>query len=330
MTNSFKILIVGCGELGSRHLQAVCSLSQVKEVVVVDPNPASLELGKNRLQDIADVSPETSFRWLASLNEVQADIDLCIVATLARRRGVLIEEIAEKVNVSRFLVEKIVSQSVLEYENLFRFVESKNLSVWVNCNTRGFDIHRYIKKKIQPGESIIFKSVGGNHGLANNGIHTSDLFLFYDGSEAIEPVAQAIDPILHSSKRGQGYFDLSGTLQGRTKKGNHFSLSFARDHVASEHISIVTKSYRCVVDHLMRWACENEGENAKAWKLIPFEGGIFVSQTTKKFATDILTKGSCELPTLKECYPAHQFILESLLPYFNQFLKKTDDICPVT
>ena len=330
MKKIFKILIVGCGELGSRHLQAVCNLPQVKEVMVVDLNSSSLELGKKRLQDITDVSPETSFRWLTSLNEVQSDVDLCIVATLARGRCHLIEEIAQKVNVKKFLVEKIVSQSVLEYENLLRFVESKNLSVWVNCNTRGFDIHRHIKKKIQPGESIIFKSIGGNHGLANNGIHTSDLFLFYDGSEMIESVAQAIDPVLHPSKRGKDYFDLSGTIQGRTKKGNHFSLSFARDHVASEHISIVTKSYRCVVDHLMRWACENEGENAKAWKPIPFEGDIFVSQTTKRFATDILTKGSCKLPTLRECYPAHQFILESLLPHFNQFLKKTDDVCPVT
>ena len=32
MNEKFKILIVGCGELGSRHLQAVATLPTVEEI----------------------------------------------------------------------------------------------------------------------------------------------------------------------------------------------------------------------------------------------------------------------------------------------------------
>ena len=39
-----RILIVGCGQLGGRHLQAVASLPSVREIDVVDPRPEGLEM----------------------------------------------------------------------------------------------------------------------------------------------------------------------------------------------------------------------------------------------------------------------------------------------
>ena len=50
--SGYRVLIVGCGEIGSRHLQAVASLPQVSEIEVVDPRPEALELGRERPQTI--------------------------------------------------------------------------------------------------------------------------------------------------------------------------------------------------------------------------------------------------------------------------------------
>jgi predicted dehydrogenase len=330
MKKSLRFLIVGCGELGSRHLQSISALPNVEEITVVDSNPASLALGKERVADVPNQTTGINFKWVSSLEEFEGSMDLCVVATLAGGRCSLIKEIFEKCDVSKMIVEKIVSQSVSEYEDLLRFVEKENYSVWVNCNTRGFPIHQHIKSQLNPDEPIIFTSVGGNHGLANNGIHVADIFLFHEGSGSIESVGSAIDPHLHASKRGSNYFDLSGTLQGKTKRGSHFSLSYAGDHYASEHITISTKSYRCIVDHIIGWACENEGDGSSEWKQIPFDRDIYVSHLTKKFVHDILTKGACELPTLQECFPAHRYILGTLNPYFNQLLGRESNLCPVT
>lgn len=326
----YRVLIVGCGQLGSRHLQAVASLPSVKEIEVVDPRPEALEIARRLLTEIPERQFPVSFRWISSVKEATKGGDLCIVATQAKGRGQVVQEVAEVLAYRSFLLEKIVTESVSEYENLLEFSKRKNLSVWINCKTRAYPISKWIKKRLKASEPILFNVLGGNHGLANNGIHEADLFVFFDGGNRLEGKGIHIDPILHSSKRGSHVFDLSGTMLGVTERGSQFTLSFANDHVGPDHISVVTKSYRCIVDHMHRWAFESDMELGGAWKMVPFEGNLMVSQMTKTFAIDILTKGSCELPTLEDCFPSHRFILGELQPHFNRLLKENNNYCPVT
>ncbi len=58
------VLIVGCGELGSRHLQAIASSRLVQEIEVIDPRPEALELGKRRLQQILEPQPGTPIYYI--------------------------------------------------------------------------------------------------------------------------------------------------------------------------------------------------------------------------------------------------------------------------
>lgn len=325
-----RVLIVGCGELGSRHLQAVATLPQVREIEVVDPRPEALAVGRQRLEEVSDRQPATSVRWSTSLTEATRGGDLCILATQAQGRCQLIREIAERLGYRHFLLEKLVGQSVQELEELLAFVNARGISAWVNFKTRAYPIHQRIKQRLDPDDPILFSAVGGNHGLANNGVHTADLFAFYDGATRIELVGASVDPVLHPSKRGPHVFDLSGTLQGATEKGSHFTLSYARDHVQSEQLAISTRRYRCLVDHMHRWAVESDPTTEGGWRPVPFEGNLQVSQMTKVFATDILTSGCCALPTLEESMVAHRFILGALQPAFSRLLERTVELCPVT
>ncbi|MBI3616055.1 MAG: Gfo/Idh/MocA family oxidoreductase [Candidatus Omnitrophica bacterium] len=331
MDRGFRVLIIGCGEIGSRHLQAVSCLSEVREIEVVDPRPEAIGIGKKRLQEMRRVqggSPKV--RWLSRLEEASPGGDLCIVATQARGRCQLVQETAQILGYSNFILEKIVGQSVQELEDLAQFCVNQDLSIWVNLKSRAYPIHQRIKKILKPDEPILFSTVGGNHGLANNGIHAADLFAFYDGSERIQEAASSIDPVLHPSKRGSGLFDLSGTLIGRTERGGRFVLSYAGDHLLSEQISITTRSYRCIVDHNERWAVESNAASGWIWRPAPVDGELLVSQMTREFALDILTQGRCALPTLRESLVAHRFILEAVKPHFNRLLGKEVALCPVT
>ena len=326
-----RVLIVGCGQLGSRHLQAVASLPQVAEIEVVDPQPEALALGRKRLQEIPDrPSSSATIHWLSSLDEAARGGDLCIVATQAQGRCQLVRTIAEQVGYSSFLLEKIVGQSIREIEELEAFLRARRCVAWVNFKTRAYPIHQRITQRLDPDEPILFTAVGGNHGLANNGVHTADLFAFYDHARHIEPVGACIDPVLHPSKRGNGLYDLSGTLQGSTEKGSHFTLSYASDHSQSEQIMITTKRYRAIVDHMQRWVVESDATTGWAWRPVPFEGDILVSAMTKAFAADILTSGRCLLPTLDESLVAHRFILSSLQTPFSRLLEREVELCPVT
>lgn len=324
-----RLLLVGCGNLGVRHLQAIACLPGVQEIEIIDSSTQALERAKQLLKEVV-VNPSICFRWLSSLNEATEKGDLCILATQAGNRFQLLQQISTQLAYRSFLIEKIVAQSVKEYKDMLSLTKLYNLSIWVNCKTRAYPIHKRIKKFLNPQSPIIFTSVGGNHGLANNGVHVADIFMFHDGSDAIRGTGVYIDPILHSSKRGSEIFDLSGTLQGVTSKGSQFSISFAKDHVLSDQTIIVSKDYRCIVDHMQRWAVESSPETNWLWKPIPFEGNLMVSEMTKAFASDILNYGHCDLPTLEDCFPAHSFILETLQPHFNKLMGKDLNYCPVT
>lgn len=327
---NFRVLIVGCGNLGGRHLQAVASLPQIREIEIIDPRPEALAKGREFLSEMPQRQSEVSFRWVTSPEDGTKEGDLCIVATQASGRCELILQAHELLGCRTFLIEKIVSQSVAEYERLLDYAKRHRLSIWVNCKSRAHPSHRRIKSRLKPDEPVVFSVVGGNHGLANNGVHATDLFAFYSQGKEIKSGGTFIDPVLHPSKRGKDVFDLSGTLHGYTENGGQFSLTFSGLYNGPVHFSISSPSYRAVVDDAMKWFFESSAESGWTWRQVPYEANLMVSNMTKGFVMDILSKRRCELPTLEECFPAHEFILNSLQPHFQKLLQKEIHCCPVT
>ncbi len=136
------VTIVGCGQLGSRHLQAVASLPEVGVIYGIDPRAESLQLAQGRLTEIADLNPQIKFSWYENLDTRAAGGDLCIVATQAEGRVQLIKEIAERLGYRKFLIEKVVAQSVAEYQDLMQYCAARGIEVWVNCKSRAYGIHQ--------------------------------------------------------------------------------------------------------------------------------------------------------------------------------------------
>ena len=328
--DDYLVLIVGCGQLGSRHLQAVSSIPNVREVEIVDPNPESLELGRQRLKEVINTEQSITFRWLTSLSEATPGGDISIVATQATGRCQLMQNIVNKLGYSVFIIEKLVGQSTDEVSDLINFGHNRGLKIWVNCPSRGYPIHQRIKGLLDPGQPIYFSVTGGNFGLANNGIHHADLFAFLDGSELIDPVSAFIDPVLHPSKRNNNLYDLSGALHATTRTNSRFSLTYSGEHANWEHIQIGTNNYRWLVDHLKQQLFESSYETDWRWERLEFEESILVSDLTKRFVTDILSSGSCDLPTLEESLISHKYILEELRPTFRALLDENLNLCPVT
>jgi predicted dehydrogenase len=325
-----RALLVGCGDLGSRHLQALAGLDLLEAIDVVDPRPEALALGRQRLEETPDRLPGVRVRWLDALEQAERAPQLCIVATQAEGRCRLAQTLISRMGARALLLEKIVGQSPGEVETLAAFAAEHGASAWVNFKTRAYPVHRRIKAKLDPADPVVLQAAGGNHGLANNGVHTADMFAFYDGAAAIELCDASIDPVLHASKRGASVFDLSGTLHGRSARGGHFLLTYDGTHRNSELLMIMTRGYRALVDHANRWAMESLAETGWTWEPLPFEGNLLVSAMTREFARDILTAGRCELPTVQESLVAHRFILTALQPVFAKLLSRDLALCPVT
>lgn len=325
---SKRILIVGCGQLGSRHLQAIASLKEIGEIHVIDPNSASLMLGQQRVQEISDLNKDIKFFWHKEFVRKAANGDLCIVATQAKERVKVVNNIVNYLGYRQLLVEKVVSQSIREYEQLLDLSKSKDVRIYVHCQTRGFEVFQYIKNKLDPGNPIVLTEVAGNHGLACNGIHFADLFVYLTGTKKIISRGSRIDQVLHSSKRGKDVFDLSGTLFGSADNGSDFILSYSDKHCHPDVVTITSSQHSFIVDCINQMVFESD--RGKQWEPISNKGSYMVSQTTKRHVSDILLRKESILPTLEECYPAHEYILSELLGTFNALLKTKNDYCPVT
>ena len=107
-------------------------------------------------------------------------------------------------------------------------------------------------------------------------------------------------------------------------------VSFSGHHKSHDHISIVSPSGRFIVDHFQKFAYESYPRTEWRWSKISIEENWMISNMSKAFVSDILDKGSCELPTLWQCFPSHKYILTELLPHFNCLLNVHNDYCPVT
>tara|TARA_B100000315_G_scaffold258428_1_gene310481 strand:- start:4106 stop:5143 length:1038 start_codon:yes stop_codon:yes gene_type:complete len=325
-----RVLVVGSGEIGTRHLQAVASLSEVSEIEVVDPRAASLQLGQERLAAISDLNPSCQIRWLTSIDEACFGGGLCIVATQAEGRYEIVRDVVKKLNYQSFLLEKVVTQSLTDYERLLALSEERHLNVWINCKTRAYPFHKRAIAKFDPQDPIQFFVNAGNHGLAVNGIHSIDLFTFYDRCSSLMSTSAYIDPTLHPSKRGNHVFDLSGILEARSEKGSRMVVSYAHDHLASDIYVVSSKQYRFVLDHTNRWAFESDAETGWVLRPVAFEGDLRISHMSKAFVSDILSKGVCDLPTLHDCYIAHEFMFSVLQPEFSVLMGQRLKQCPIT
>ena len=323
-----RALIVGCGDIGSRHLQAVAALPEISEIEVVELRPEAIDLAKARLAEVPQ-GAKRSVRWLSRVEDARPDGAICIVATQAKDRVSLIAQLTESLSYQAFLVEKIVAQSRTEYEELLELQRRRSLRIWVNCKTRAYPFHLKSREYFSADEPIQFSVFAGNHGLASNGLHSVDLFVFYDRCEFLTPAYTSVDDILHQSRRGSDVYDLSGTLVARSNKGSTIHLSFAAGHFAPPSYMVASSRFRFVLDQWDRLAFTSAGTDWK-WHAADFKDDLLISTMSKQFVAQILKESRCDLPTLAECRAAHVFVLDELLPHFGRLMGRRLDRCPVT
>ena len=113
-----NIIVIGCGNIGSRHIQALAKLQFNTHIEIVDPNLNSHKIAQLRLNEVSYDKQKHEFFWHTSISEIkQKNNDLVIIATTAMNRISILEQLL-LLNNLKFLIEKMVCQSVKEYEKI--------------------------------------------------------------------------------------------------------------------------------------------------------------------------------------------------------------------
>jgi hypothetical protein len=322
----YNIAIIGIGELGSRHLQGAKRAKVAMNLYAVDPNEASLALGKKRYNEIEENEYEKKIVYLNSITELPQILDVVIVATNSAVRCAIALELIKTKTIQNFLLEKFLFQSEHEYEIINTALKNNNINCLVNCCRRAFFGYQSIKEELAHGENLNFHASGSNWGIGCNAIHYIDLFAYLTNDMDIEYNTSALYPEIYLSKRN-GYIEFAGIITGKTKLNNLITLSSSLSQLIPTTI-LLQNSHTTVL------VCENNNSyvtiNNQLHTLEEKPLGIlYQSQLTGIIIEQILS-GTCQLTGFDESSKLHTQLLKPLLSFYNSISNLNTEKCPIT
>tara|TARA_B100000315_G_C14571743_1_gene585933 strand:+ start:897 stop:1901 length:1005 start_codon:yes stop_codon:yes gene_type:complete len=334
MSVSLDIAIIGAGQIGSRHLQALAKLKDTVRIQLVDTAPESLEIACKRFYDVYKGDSERiTLQQFNSIRDLESDQDLVIVATDARDRGDVIKELVRTKNVRFMILEKVLFQTEEEYYEIDCLLKDQNIPTWVNCVLRATDFYGDLRSTLSIDEPIRMVVEGVSWGLACNSIHFIDLFSFFTDCVDFQFTETALSEKIYDSRR-PGYKEFSGQLVGKNSQGHILILS-CRGGECGEGgeggaVSIQIDSGRkkhviaSYMDHAV-YKVITQGGEAETTVSLPMQ-----SQITHLLVNDIFKNGTCGLPVYADSMILHLSLIKVLLKQMSEVAGKEIIRCPIT
>lgn len=323
-----RIAVIGAGQLGSRHIQALALLPQPLSIHVIDPSEPSLAVAKARWESVAagrvaahELTLSTNYHALPK------ELDLCIVATGAGVRRVAIESTLRQARVRYLVLEKILFPVVEDYAKVGALLEETSTPTWVNCNMRMIPFFRDLKGISGTGP-VHYSVAGSRVRVASNLIHHIDFVNYLTGVEKFELDLSLMDDHLVESKR-KGYADWEGICTVKFADGSlHAHTSWGAGD-APIMLSIFSREMRFI---------HRSGEG-KSW-ISTLAGGwawteyatVFPMQSTltADLAKSLLVTGDCDLPRYDLSSRLHVTTIEAFRMELKRLGLITNDTVPFT
>tara|TARA_B100000315_G_C14534889_1_gene567968 strand:+ start:577 stop:1563 length:987 start_codon:yes stop_codon:yes gene_type:complete len=323
----YRILLIGAGNLGSRHLQGMAKTDQNLEILVVDPDPNALESANYRFEQMPMNAHVHSVRYYQNISELDDKFDLAIIATNADIRRKVIENLVTSKKVKYLLLEKVVFQSVQDFKDIIPLLEEMNIKSWVNCPRRMVPFFRHLRKNLK-NNRITIRASGSKWGMASNAIHYFDLFAFLTRKKEI--IINMIDLFKrnHNPKR-PGFIEFGGRLVAKTKDGDILEILDDDNKKIPWILSIESNKKKIEINQLEGLYKIYSNNNLIQVIEKPFYMPL-QSELTHILIEQVIKTGDLSLPTLEESFLLHKPMLEAFNKYLSNISDKTIIICPIT
>ncbi len=329
----FNVYIIGAGQIGSRHLQALKNVKFPLGITVIDPSEQSLAIARQRYEEM----PENKYlpvgrrvnhtvKYLKQI-DIGHKIDLAIIATASNVRAKAVKDILKHNRVSCFILEKILFDKKSDYFAIENIFSKSKIKAWVNCARRVRPIYKHIKEDLSD-RVISFRGIGSKWGLACNAVQFLDLVSFLTGDYNFVLDTHLLDKKIYPSKR-RGFLEINGTLCANFKNGSKCELSSFSSGNTPFLIEIFSRDTRYIIREPERKYWTSSVKNNWQWEEVLFKTP-FVSETTTVVVEDILANGSCSLTPYKKSAKIHMAFLEPLRRFLNKSMEKKYEYYPFT
>jgi predicted dehydrogenase len=327
---SLAIAIIGGGQIGSRHLQALARLGRPATIDLVDPSPQSLATASSRFQDVASPDSPVSLNLHQDLSALPELIDVAIIATSADTRLEALKGLLAKSRVKQLILEKVLFQSPACIDEAARLLSEASTAVWVNCPRRLSPIYGELRAALAGVRPIQVRVSGANWGIGCNSIHFLDLIQFIAGQTGPLSFTSANLDKAFPAKRS-GFLEFTGSLDGRFEPDLSFSLTSYATGDAPVMIEIDSPVIRCVIvegdGRLQGW--QTRASEKWEWRPVSCEF-LYQSQLTHLIVKSLLDTGICGLPSFDEAARLHEPLLAILNRHLYGDLAGNEMKCPIT
>lgn len=304
----FRIKIVGAGQLGSRHLQALKAVKQPLDIQVIDPSGTSLQVAKERYESV--VSEQKHKISFSAIFDRTDATDLAIIATNSDVRRKALDSLFTASETMLLIIEKLLFNNREDYSEIESKLDNVGAKAWVNCPMRVMPVYEKIRHAIA-ATPISYRVTGSQFGLVTNAIHYIDHAVHLTGCEEFEIDTSGLDRTPIPSKR-PGFLELNGTLVARFADGSRCEITCYPSGSAPVVVEIFNEKNRDVVRE-SEGKLWHSGEDSK-WVWAEQSAPIpYQSQITTAVVESLLTSGSCGLPPYATSARIHLRLLDPLL-----------------
>jgi hypothetical protein len=323
-----NIAVIGAGQLGSRHIQSLVTIGQPINLTIVEPSEHSLNLAKTRVSEVQPTVGVT-IRYLDRVRHINHHLDLAIIATNSDVRRRVIEDLINTTQTKYLLLEKVVFQNTRDFEAMIALLHCQGIQTWVNCPRRIHPFFIRLREKTLIASRFALIYEGRNWGLACNGIHFLDLFLFLSGRPVAKLDNSRLSQAMYESKR-EGFFELKGELSSTTERHDYLQLIDTEGGPQYSRMIIRYDSKKVEIDFHSNearcWSDSTVMDPSSIENFIP----QFQSQLTASLVREIFATGRCGLTPLNESYEVHKPFLTSLNDHFSRVTGQLITNCPIT
>ena len=129
----FRVVLIGCGNLGSRHLQALKKTRRKISITVCEPNEEAWNIAIERYKEVEGNECIVNFEMVSNYKTLHAAYDLAIITTNSSGRLEVASWVVMNLGVKYLILEKVVFQALEEFDTFDELLEKKCISVGELC-----------------------------------------------------------------------------------------------------------------------------------------------------------------------------------------------------
>lgn len=306
-----NIAIIGAGQLGSRHLQAVANIKSKVTIYIVDSSEESLSLSEKRFNE---VNSKWELYSLKKISDLPKSIEFAVIATNSLQRLNALMDLVTHANVKYLILEKFLFPYEEEYKIAQKLLDNTQTKVFVNCAKAMWPKYQELRKLVSKENAIKINVSGNDWNMASNSIHFLNLLTFLTDSNNILVDTSLLDENLTVNKRA-GYVEFTGTLKIIANNKHEVILTSKLENKAPFYkIEVSSKNFSIEINEIEEnWSINGNKER------FPI---CYQSNLTDLIFNQLEQRGECDLVEYSTSAKEHLLLLRA----FNKYLGSREGI----